>query len=276
MRVTPWSSLTKICLFRSDCQSYNFWARQEAKVPIVTATVQIEEKVDGIAGQSKANHVCFKLHAPLSRTLPPPFPGRSLEMSKFKREREQTLEELRQHNRNLALLNRVAQLLTSTLDIAEVIDQLVRTITELIDIEGSSVWLIDEKQRNYLVCAAIFSQGRNITPEHLSLPPGRGIAGWVVKHGKSATVADVSADPCFSSSIDQSTGFNTHSILAVPLRTPNKIVGVLELVNKRGGPFHENDRSLAETLAASAAIALENARLMQTLRQNRDELEARQ
>ncbi|MCX6044187.1 MAG: GAF domain-containing protein [Chloroflexi bacterium] len=189
--------------------------------------------------------------------------------------RAQTLDELRQHNRNLELLNKVAQLLTSTLDIEEVIEQLVRTITELIDIEGSSVWLLDERQNNDLICAAIFSEGQNITPEQLSLPSGQGIAGWVVQHGQSANVANVASDPRFSSSIDKNTGFNTHSLLAIPLRTPNKVVGVLELVNKRNGQFQESDRALAETLAASAAIAIENARLMQTLRQNSEELQAR-
>src|SRR5262249_17917462 len=124
--------------------------------------------------------------------------GKPLEMRPFEQEREQALEELRQHNRNLGLLNRVAQLLTSTLDIHEVINQLVRTITELIDIEGSSVWLLDEKQQGYkqgdLVCAAIFSAGQSITPEHLRLPPGQGIAGWVVEHDASANVANVATD----------------------------------------------------------------------------------
>ncbi len=202
-------------------------------------------------------------------------PTRPLDVHQSVLERAQTLDELRQHNRNLELLNKVAQLLTSTLDIEEVIEQLVRTITELIDIEGSSVWLLDETQNNDLVCAAIFSEGQNITPEHLSLPSGQGIAGWVVQHDQSANVANVATDPRFSSTIDKNTGFNTQSLLAIPLRTPNKVVGVLELVNKRKGQFQESDRALAETLAASAAIAIENARLMQTLRQNSEELQAR-
>ena len=247
-----------------------FLAAQQADLPVVTiatpSTATLSKALEDAQVKARGDGEQPDHHVTLRS---------STERLQFEREREQTLEELRQHNRNLGLLNKVAQLLTSTLDINEVISQLVRTITELIDIEGSSVWLVDEKGTGNLICAAIFSEGKNIIPQGLSLPPGRGVAGWVVEHGHSATVADVATDPRFFSTIDKSTGFNTQSILAVPLHTPSKIVGVLELVNKRGGPFLENDCTLAETLAASAAIALENARLLQTFRQSQEELQAR-
>ncbi|MFN8486473.1 MAG: GAF domain-containing protein [Caldilineaceae bacterium] len=247
-----------------------FLAAQKADLSVVTIATPSPATLSKALEDAQFKANTAGEHPELPITL-----GSSTERLQFEREREQTLEELRQHNRNLALLNKVAQLLTSTLDINEVINQLVRTITELIDIEGSSVWLVEEGGTGNLICAAIFSEGKNIIPKGLSLPPGRGIAGWVVQHGQSANVADVAVDPRFFSTIDQSTGFNTQSILAVPLHTSNKIVGVLELVNKRGGPFLENDCTLAETLAASAAIALENARLLQTFRQSQEELQAR-
>ncbi|MDQ3248868.1 MAG: ATP-binding protein, partial [Chloroflexota bacterium] len=135
--------------------------------------------------------------------------------------------------------------------------------------------LLNESESDGLVCAAIYAQGQRVTTAPLHLPIGQGIAGWVAEHGVSTIVPNVVQDQRFSSTVDRSIGFNTHSLLAVPLRTPHKTVGVLELVNKRSGSFQENDRVLAETLAASAAVAIENARLLQTLRQNRDELQAR-
>ena len=261
--------------FCSGMQILQILASHPSSTPVImiSSPEDTESMIEAI--RLGASDYLFKGRQDQYLQILPAIVERTLEMHRLEREREQTLEELRQHNRNLILLNRVTHLITSTLDIGEVIKQLVETMTELIEVEGTSVWLLDEQQDGRLVCAAIYSQGQSITPAELSLPPEQGIAGWVVKYGESTTVDDVATDKRFSSTIDHSTGFNTQSILAVPLRTPHKVVGVLELVNKQRGKFQENDRVLAETLAASAAIAIENARLMQTFRQNRDELQAR-
>lgn len=260
--------------FCSGMQILHSLAARPSSTPVIMISAQEDTEMAIEAIRLGASDYLFKGHPEQYLQILPTIVERTLEMHRLEHEREQTLEELRQHNRNLILLNRVSHLLTSTLDIAEVIKQLVQTMTELIEVEGTSVWLLDEQQDGRLICAAIYSQGQSITPAELSLPPEQGIAGWVVKYGKSTTVDNVATDTRFSATIDHSTGFNTQSILAVPLRTSHKVVGVLELVNKQRGKFQENDRVLAETLAASAAIAIENARLMQTFRQNRDELQA--
>jgi signal transduction histidine kinase len=88
-------------------------------------------------------------------------------------------------------------------------------------------------------------------------------------------VNDVTNDPRFFAGVDERSDFHTRSILAVPLRVRDTVVGVMEVVNKRSGDFDEDDRTLAETLAASAAIATENARLVQALRQRTADLETR-
>jgi len=262
-------------LFCNGMQILQILAARPASPPVIIITTQEDTETAIEAIRLGASDYLFKGHQEQYLQILPAIVERTLETHRLEREQEQTLEELRQHNRNLILLNRVTHLLTSTLDIGDVIKQLVQTMTELIEVEGTSVWLLDEQDDGRLVCAAIYSQGQSITPAGLSLSPEQGIAGWVVKYGESTTVDNVVTDTRFSATIDHSTGFNTQSILAVPLRTPHKVVGVLELVNKQRGKFQENDRVLAETLAASAAIAVENARLMQTFRQNRDELQAR-
>ena len=167
-------------------------------------------------------------------------------------------------------------MLASTYDLQEVIAQLVRTISELLNTEGSSVWLWDEEEQQMLVCVGIYSHGQNITPDTIMhLPAGQGIAGWVARNGKSVHTSNVKKDERFSRAIDESIGYNTESLLAVPLQARSRVIGVLELVNKRVSDFNDNDRVLAETLASSAAIAIENARLLEDLRQKRDELQAR-
>ena len=243
--------------------------------PIIMITAQNDTKTAVEAMKLGASDYVVKgLHNEYLQLLPAVV-RQTLDKRKLEHERDKTLEELQHINRRLLLLNRVAQLLTSTLDLDQVIQQLVRTISELLDTEGSSVWLWDEAH-NTLMCVGIYSHGQSITPDSiLQLKPGQGIAGWVAQHGKSTKTSNVKVDARFTRDVDDSTGFDTQSLLAVPLQAHNTTIGVLELVNKRYGPFDESDSVLAETLAASAAIAIENARLLKDLRQHRDELQAR-
>jgi PAS domain S-box-containing protein len=189
-------------------------------------------------------------------------------------ERKRAEEELQQRNRDLAMLNQVSQTLTTTLDLREVTARLMKALTETIGTEGGSVWLLDNEQTGELVCQASYPElERPLT--NLRLRPGEGIAGWVAQNGKRAVVSRVSKDSHFSLAIDLQTGFHTTSVLAVPLRVRDRVIGVLEAVNKLSGDFDEHDSILVETLATSAAIAIENARLVETLRRQTAELQAR-
>ena len=261
---------------RSGLEILQTLTARRSMPPIIMITAQNDTKTAVEAMKLGASDYVVKgLHNEYLQLLPAVV-RQTLDKRKLEHERDKTLEELQQNNRRLLLLNRVAQLLTSTLDLEQVIQQLVRTISELLDTEGSSVWLWDELHSNSLICVGIYSHGQNITPDSiLRLKPGQGIAGWVEHHGKSVHTGNVRTDARFTRDVDDSTGFETQSLLAVPLQAQNKTIGVLELVNKRYGPFDESDSVIAETLAASAAIAIENARLMKDIRQHRDELQAR-
>lgn len=261
---------------RSGLEILQTLTARRSMPPIIMITAQNDTKTAVEAMKLGASDYVVKgLHNEYLQLLPAVV-RQTLDKRKLEHERDKTLEELQQNNRRLLLLNRVAQLLTSTLDLEQVIQQLVRTISELLDTEGSSVWLWDELHSNSLICVGIYSHGQNITPDSiLRLKPGQGIAGWVAHHGKSVHTGNVRTDARFTRDVDDSTGFETQSLLAVPLQAQNKTIGVLELVNKRYGPFDESDSVIAETLAASAAIAIENARLMKDIRQHRDELQAR-
>ncbi|MDY7077709.1 MAG: MASE3 domain-containing protein [Chloroflexota bacterium] len=189
--------------------------------------------------------------------------------------RKQAEDALQQRNRELALLNRVGQELAATLDLQSIAEQLLQEITEIVGAEGASSWLWDEEQGGWLVCQAAFHRGQSRPPVNMRLRSGQGVAGWVAQEGKSVIVANTHDDSRFFSGIDEQTGFRTNSMLVVPLRVRETVIGVLEVVNKQRGGFSADDRALAETLAASAAIAIENARLIETLRQHMVELEAR-
>ena len=207
--------------------------------------------------------------------LLPSVAKRIVQQHRGQQEYKEFVDDLHAQNRKLALLHRAAQIFSSTLDEKQIALQLVSSICEFTDIEGSSVWLWAEDESHRLECIAIFSNGEYIEPYQIQLAPGQGIAGWAAQTEQTLIVNDVSHDPRFSNTSDEKLNFRTQSLLAVPLRAPNHTLGVLELVNKRSSNFAESDRILAEMLATSAAIAIENARFVQHLNAQAEELRLR-
>ena len=126
-----------------------------------------------------------------------------------------------------------------------------------------------------LVCRAVYHQDAPPALLDLRLNKGEGVAGWVGLHGQPTIVRRTSEDSRFAADIDQQSGYSTISLMAVPIRLPNRILGVLEAVNKKSGEFNHEDLSYAETLAAWAAIAIDNARLVGQLRERSSDLLAR-
>jgi signal transduction histidine kinase/DNA-binding response OmpR family regulator len=198
-----------------------------------------------------------------------------LHQRRLAEEKRRAVEALEQRNRDLTLLNKLGQSLTATLDLQQVVDRLLHAVTEIIGAEGGSVWLWDEERAGWLICRGALHHGLKHSLVNLRLCPGEGIASWVAKTSKSATVLHAPTDRRFSPNIDARTGYHTTSLLAVPLRVRDAVIGVLEVVNRTDGEFTEADCSLAETLAASGAIAIDNAHLVETMRQQTAELQAR-
>ncbi len=180
-----------------------------------------------------------------------------------------TNEALERQNNNLALINRLSQALGVTLNIDEIVRGLLPAAADIACAEGSSMWLSTED--GSLHCYAIYRAGEFTAQEGYSLPPGEGLVGWVGRHtyGFSTSNIDMARyhDARFYG-IEQ-----VNSLLAVPLRVRENLIGVLELANKLEGNFTADDQFLVETLAASAAVALENTRLVETLREQTRDLQ---
>ncbi len=201
--------------------------------------------------------------------------GASLEKKRLRDQEQAYLRQLQIEQERLVLLNRMGLDLTATLDLPQVVERLLQAVIEIVGAEGASVWLWDKTHDDTLVCQAAFQHGQKRTPHNLRLPPGQGIAGWVAETGESIIVNHAPDDPRFSSTIDERTDFHTASLLAVPLWIRRAVIGVLEVVNKVDSAFDRGDLVLVETLATSAAIAFDNAGLVETLREHTIELEAR-
>ena len=136
---------------------------------------------------------------------------------------------------------------------------IVETAAETLGAEAGSILLYDDEGKLRFHTAS----GRAATAvKPMSVEPGQGIAGWTADTGEPAIVNDVATDPRFEASFDRRTGFRTRSILCVPLTFEQKVIGVIELLNKKDdGDFDASDQSLLFSLADQAAISIEHVRL---------------
>ena len=163
--------------------------------------------------------------------------------------------------RRYARLLEVTSELASTLDLDYLLRRVVEVARELTECEASSLLLYDaQTQRLYFEAATSFLME---TLGKTTVPTENSIAGWVFRHGEPLLVQDALRDPRFYREVDALTRFQTRSIIGVPLRTKEKTLGVIEAVNKTDGAFDQEDVKILQTLAAQAAIAIENSRLFQ-------------
>jgi signal transduction histidine kinase len=184
------------------------------------------------------------------------------------------LETLERRNRNLNRVNEVSQKLTSILDTEQVLGYLLEASADIIGAPVASAWLWENEGQRALACRATFPPSELDDLRSYRIRPDEGVAGWVVTHGVSAVTGNAYKDQRFISDIDRETGFFTQSMLAVPLVVRNEVTGVIEILNKHHADFDEEDLAMVETLAAAAAIALENATLVTSLQNQNSELDA--
>src|SRR5574341_939720 len=155
----------------------------------------------------------------------------------------------------------IARDLASTLDLDILLQRIVRAAAEVSGSEAASILLYDNLTRQlYFQVATNLDEP---TMRGLVVPLEGSIAGWIVINRKAVRITDAHEDERFFGTVDQVTGRPTHSLLGVPLITKNKVVGVLEALNKEKGKFTEGDESMLTVLGAQAAVAIENARLFQ-------------
>ena len=162
----------------------------------------------------------------------------------------------------LALLSQLGQILNSTLEHREVRKRAIEAATRLMKAETGSLLLIDEKKRELYFEVALGDKEETIKKITLNL--GEGIAGWVAQKGKPLIVNHPEQDRRFFKGVDGKTEFKTKNLICVPLKVKEKVIGVLEAINKKNGvDFDYEDLALFASLADQVAIALDNARLYQ-------------
>jgi signal transduction histidine kinase len=181
------------------------------------------------------------------------------------------LELAQQRLNQIGVFHQVGQALVTTFDLNKLLSDTMQLAADVIDAGAASLMLIDEERQELVFEVSHGSRGQMLRQQRI--PLDEGIAGWVARNGYPVIVNDARTDPRFSHRVDVRTGFLTQSIAAVPLKIKGRVIGVLEVLNKYSGTgFSEEDVRLMSSIAAQAAIAIENARLYQQVRQERDHI----
>jgi signal transduction histidine kinase len=168
--------------------------------------------------------------------------------------------------RELNLLYEIGQSLAVNLDLSSLLNDIKLRAPKVVGAERCSIFILDATSGELTL--DIPGEQRQYR-----MPADRGIAGWVVSHGVGQIVNDVEQDSRWYDAIGREADFITRSILCVPMRLKDRVIGAMQLLNTMDGrPFTDQDMQLLTTLAAQAAIAIENARLYQSLKQEHERL----
>jgi K+-sensing histidine kinase KdpD len=179
----------------------------------------------------------------------------------FVHELERKTAEFESQVDKLHLLIEATKTVNSTLNSDELLRVILTAATTSIRADRGTLYLIDP------VTNDLWSKVTNGTEVmEIRMPMGKGLAGYVAKTGETVNIPDAYKDPRFNPEIDKKSGYRTQNVLCMPLRDKaGTIIGVFQLLNKRGGPFTKDDEEFIHAFSVHAAIALENARLIKEL-----------
>jgi signal transduction histidine kinase len=158
----------------------------------------------------------------------------------------------------------LSALINSSFDIVEIKKKTIEAAIKLVNAEAGSMLLIDTDTGELYFEVALGEKGEFV--KHMRLKRGLGIVGWVAEHEKPVITNDAYNDPRFFKDVDKKSHYITKNLLCVPVKTKERLVGVLELINKNNDEFNNEDLELLIVISNIMAIAIENARLYDKLR----------
>ncbi len=162
------------------------------------------------------------------------------------------------------LLARFGRLISVETRLDSLLTILAEEIRNILDADRCSVFLLDAYKGELWTKVAL-----GMEEKVLRIPIGQGIAGFVAKTGSAVNIRDAYRDTRFAQDLDRITGYQTRSVLAVPLKgRDGHALGVFEVLNKRQNSFNEEDEGLLRILATMASSFIENATLYDDLRRS--------
>jgi signal transduction histidine kinase len=191
----------------------------------------------------------------------------SQEMAQLRRESSAALE----HISILQVLQNLTCTLSSELNLDPLLQMILASAVQVMGASAGSLLLLD-RNTNELVFKVI-EGGGGVALVGTRMSADKGIAGWVATHREPLIVDDVNRDDRYFRDIAQGSDFATTSLLCVPLIAKGHIIGVLQVLSKEPGKyFTTSDQDILSTFAAQSAVAIENARLYESLREERDRI----
>jgi HD-GYP domain-containing protein (c-di-GMP phosphodiesterase class II) len=183
--------------------------------------------------------------------------GLALERTRLHQEHVRKIERLQK-------LQEISALLNSTLNPAEIRKRAIEAATVLMNAEVGSLLLLDEATQELYFDVALGEKGEGV--RQIRLKVGQGIAGAVAKSQQPEIINDCYADPRFNKEADKRSGFHTRNMVCVPVKAKDKLLGVLQAINKKDGAvFTEDDLHDFVSLANQVGIAIENANLYEEI-----------
>jgi len=169
-------------------------------------------------------------------------------------------QQVHRQNIEFGVVSDISFALTSTLSLQKIYEQLIDPVRRTLIVETISVGLIDPTSGDITFVQTLLG------PLFEDLPPirikkGQGIAGWVAEQKQAVIINDVYADQRFFARVDRQSGFRTNSMVCIPLQVEERMIGVLQAINKKSGDFNEHDLRLLQAIGGPLAAAIENARL---------------
>jgi len=183
------------------------------------------------------------------------------EITNLKRENEDLKEQNSRLWKVIQSLNDLQsdpQVITSPSDLLEMVMNILSIALDAVESQDGSILLLDEESDELVFVAVVGDRADELTD--FRIPAGAGVAGWVNLHKKAALVSDVRKDDRWISAVDQSIGFHTQSLMAVPLLLEDRVLGVLEVVNSRSEDhFNDKDLELLQLVARLASYVFGSA-----------------
>jgi GAF domain-containing protein len=176
-------------------------------------------------------------------------------------------EDLKKAYRNNEALLRISMALPKYPDLENLLDYVNDEVKRLLNSEGSVVLLVDEAEQEFYVLGAAYdATDTKKRVKEVRFPMEQLVAGKVVKTGQPMIVSDTSMEPHLHEERDKKLGYKTRNLILVPLRSRDRIIGVLSAINKKEGQFNEKDQELLSLIAGTVALSIENARFSEELK----------
>ena len=177
-----------------------------------------------------------------------------------------TTQERRLASTNETLL-RISRALPEYPDLEDLLDYISNEIKRVLNVEGALVVLLDE-ERNELFFQGVAHDDRAIQrrAKRFRYPDNVTVGSRVIKGGEPVIVPDTAKDPNFYAELDDQLGFHTRNMLDVPLKSSDRVIGVVSAINKKQGGFDQTDVELLSMIAGTVALSIENARFAEEVK----------